>query len=535
MDGSPELLEFAINFRVTPLMVTFLIAALGLAFGELKVFGVGFGSSGVLIIAMFAGYFYELPSLPELQDLGIVLFLWAVGIEAGPHFFRAFRQSGRQFIALAMFLLSVAGLTAYVGMWFGYSPSLTLGLLAGAMTSTPALVSATQVAERAQVMLGYGVAYPFGLLGVILFIQITLKILRGRMRDETPATAIVNGIYRLDNRKFDKKMIKELDVFRQHEVVVASILRDGTILAAGGKTVLVKGDVLRIEGKAEDIEAAGKILGSPVSTDTSDGDTGELDTRLIAVENVDNVNRSLSELGIRLRYNATITKVIRASFEMYPDSNLVLHFGDIVEVVGSPHHLDQIELFLGHKHKMVQPRVDILSFVVMLGLSFLAGNIVIPAPFIGELSPGIAGGALLIGLLFGHFGRIGNFIGRFPTHAVKVMKEFGLAMFFVQLGITAGAAIIGKLGYHVLYDVGFAMIMLTTPMAAALVFGFFVLKLSLSQCYGVICGGMTFTPGLEIIRTVDKSEKPVVAYSAAYPVALIAIIVLIQVLYRIAP
>jgi putative transport protein len=172
--------------------------------------------------------------------------------------------------------------------------------------------------------------------------------------------------------------------------------------------------------------------------------------------------------------------------------------------------------------------VDIGSLAAVLFLAFAIGGIVVPLPGLGPFSLGIAGGALVAGLIFGHFGRIGNFIGRFPRNATLVLKELGLALFFVQVGLETGQSFVESLDIQAVYYAVYAVLFAVVPMAGSFLVGHYLLKIPVSECFGVICGGMTFTPGLDIIHQVDKSERPIVAYSSVYPVALILVIALVQ-------
>ena len=188
MNGVEDLIGIEFFFRRTELLITFLVILIGLAFGNLKIKGVGFGASGVLIIAMVGGYLYQFEPIQILADFGIVLFLLSVGLEAGPSFFRAFKKHGKRFITNVLALLAVAGVTTVtIIVLAGVPVGIGLGLFAGSFTSSPALVSALQFSPEEEVIFGYGVAYPFGLIGVILFITIATKLLRKRMLEEVSA------------------------------------------------------------------------------------------------------------------------------------------------------------------------------------------------------------------------------------------------------------------------------------------------------------------------------------------------------------
>lgn len=505
---------------------------IGIAFGNLRIKGVGFGASGVLIAAMVAGYFYAPDPIQILQDLGIVLFLLSVGLEAGPSFFRAFKQYGRKYITNVLVLLVIsAGNTVLIIAIAGVPIGIGLGLFAGSFTSSPALVSALQFSPESEVIFGYGVAYPFGLIGVILFITISMQVLRVRMLGELAARSqMASATYMIDNPQYNGLLLRNVDCLKDHSVVVSAILRgDNNLRTASGSTVLLRGDNLRLEGRKDDLEVVGKMLGSPVPEreDTS----SELDTRDIVVENTSIVNRSLNDLGIPLLFNVALTRVVRNNVEFVPRDDLELAYGDVVRAVGTPYQLEQLEMHLGHEHHSVQRRVDIGSLAATLFLAFAIGGLVIPIPALGPFSLGIAGGALVSGLIFGYYGRIGNFIGRFPLNATAALKELGLALFFAQLGFQTGQSFVELLDFSAIYYALYAVLFAVVPMAGSFLVGHYLLKIPVSECFGVICGGMTFTPGLEVIRQIDDSERPVVAYSSVYPVALIMIIVVVQGMY----
>jgi len=528
MPDADSLVPLTFFFQKTDLLITFLVILIGIAFGNLRIRGVGFGASGVLIAAMVAGYFYAPEPIQILQDLGIVLFLLSVGLEAGPSFFRAFKQYGRRFITNVIVLLAIAGVNTVIIIAATDTPiGIGLGLFAGAFTSSPALVSALQFSPENEVIFGYGVAYPFGLMGVILFISISLQLLKKRMQAEVAARSSLSAAsYKVESDAYHGQLLRDLDFLQEHDVVVAGILRERTLRTASGSAALLKGDVVRLEGREEDISAVGETLGTRVE-DQPEQDS-ELDTRSIVVENTQVINRSVNDLGIRLLFNVALTRVVRSNVEFVPRQDFELAYSDLVVAVGTPYQLDQLEMFLGHEHHAVARRVDIGSLAATLFLAFAIGGLVVPVPALGPFSLGIAGGALLSGLIFGHFGRIGNFIGRFPRNATAVLKELGLALFFTQLGFETGQSFVELLDFDAVYYALYATLFAVVPMAGSFAVGHFVLKIPLSECFGVICGGMTFTPGLDVTRQHDSSERPVVAYSSVYPGALIMIIVVVQ-------
>lgn len=526
-----ELIPIEFFFRRTELVITFLMVLLGITFGNFRIKGVGFGSSGVLIVSMVGGYFYQFEPIPILQDLGIVLFLLCVGLEAGPSFFRAFKQHGERFIKNVLVLLLISGVnTVGIIALSGVPIGVGLGLFGGAFTSSPALVSAMQFSPEEEVIFGYGVAYPFGLLGVILFISVAMRLLKNKVKEEANSYSRMDAkVFKLTNDAYDGQLLRDISKIQENDVAVSGILRDLSLRTPSSTTALLKGDLIRLEGLQEDILEVGQDLG--VEVHETFEENPELDTRSIVVENTSVINRSLSDLGIQLRFNVSLTRLIRANVEFVPRFDQVLEHGDVVVAVGTPYQLDQLELFLGHEHQTVQRRVDIRSLAAALFLAFAIGGLVIPLPALGNFSLGLAGGGLLAGLIFGHYGRIGNFIGRFPRNATDVLKELGLSLFFVQVGFDTGQSFVESLDISALYYALYALLFVLVPMTLSFLIGHYLMGISVSECFGVICGGMTFTPGLDIIREHDDSERPVVAYSSVYPVALIMIILLVQGMY----
>ncbi|MFW5910092.1 MAG: hypothetical protein ACOCUM_04870, partial [Thiohalospira sp.] len=234
------LVPLEIYFQTSDLVVTFLLVLLGIAFGNLTIKGVGFGSSGVLIAAMVGGYLYDFEPVPILADLGIVLFLLCVGLEAGPSFFRAFKQHGRRYITNVLVLLAVSGVTVVaIIAASGIATGIGLGLFAGSFTSSPALISAMQFSPEEEVIFGYGVGYPFGLIGVILFISISVRLLRNRMAAEIAGhSQLHSAVFKLENEALHGRQIRDVDLFQEHDVVVSGLLRDLSVRTASGSTVL---------------------------------------------------------------------------------------------------------------------------------------------------------------------------------------------------------------------------------------------------------------------------------------------------------
>ncbi len=377
-------MEALFNIVNTPLICVFLIMVIGYAIGGIKIKGIEIGTAGVLLVALVFGHFqFEVPSF--VNDLGIALFVTSVGFIAGPKFFRNFVKNAKSYVLLGLLIIAV-GAAVCVGTVFisggKVSPELSVGLLTGALTSTPGLAAAKEAAGELGDLAatGYGIAYPFGVLGVVLFVQLIPKILRVNMEEERAKFAAANAV--------------------------------------------------------EVKQYAGKLI-------------------------------NLDEFGF-------------------------------------------------------------MQFAAAVTLGVLLGKVTIPLPGGASFALGTSGGPLIAGLVFGHFGRIGRVNISVRTDVLKVFREFGLALFLVAAGIKGGQSFVTVLKEQGVMLFVYGAIMTTVPMIVGYVFARYVLRLSLFNNLGSICGGMTSTPALGTLISVTKTDDVATAYAATYPVALVFVVLAAQ-------
>jgi putative transport protein len=513
--------------EVPPLFVVFAIIGLGLALGRISIKGINLGSSGVLFIALVAGHFGAVP-YGGLGTVGLVLFVYAVGIGAGGRFFAALRREGSVLAQLALLVTVLGAALAWgLGVWWEIPADLTVGIFAGALTSTPALAAATETLREAGdlVSIGYGIAYPFGVVGVVLFVQLLPRLLRldleaeaartARDAEEDPIRAVVAEV---TNPELVGQCIAEFEELSALGVHVTRVRRGerGQPLRYDDRFEL--GQQLLLVGRERALRLSLKMVGreseAPFLRDV------ERERRQLIVLDRRYTGRSLKELRLMRDHGVIVSRVTRLGLTFVPTSESDLERHDVVTVVGDPEALERFAREIGHRSQAFD-ETDLLSLGIGLAVGVLVGMIQISLPGAGALSLGLAGGPLLVGLILGHLGKIGGIVGHIPRPTRLLLQELGLVFFLTDAGLRGGGAFIETLQTYgpSLFVMG-ALITLV-PMAVA----YFVARKGLGMpvlpALGGICGGMTSTPALGAITAKTDSQAPVVSYAAAYPVALI--------------
>lgn len=528
MDGIIGLLE-------EPLILLFVILFLGSALGEIKIRGLSLGTSGVLLAAMVFGHFgYQVS--PVIQQLGLGLFIVAVGLSAGPRFFRMMKTSGAVFGIISLLIVLVASITTIVvAKLFNLSPALSIGIMTGALTSTPGLAAALQATGDPLASVGYGIAYPFGVLAVVLFVQLLPRVLKvdlaedlkkksGPVRnDESPEVITIE----VTDPAINKRTLKELEFNRYNTVVISRVIRGDRNIIALNDTVILVGDRLVAVGLRNDLTKLCEDIGREVETNVKNHDNVEL--RKVTVDSLELIGKTIRELDLRRTYGVTVTRIERGGFEFNQNSKWRLERGDVLTLVSSEDRLDDVEKLFNRK-KLTVTNIHILSLSLVLLLGVLAGMIPFHFPKLGTITFGVAGGPLFIALIIGHFGKLGPIHARYYQPSNQVIRDIGLVLFLAGAGTTAGEGIVKVIqqeGFNLV--IGGAIITILPVVA-----GFFIarklFRLSIIHSLGALCGGMTSTPGLGATNQLMDSEDPAIAYAAAYPFALISVAVASQIL-----
>lgn len=516
-----------------PLIFLFVILFFGSLLGNLKIKGLSLGASGVLLIGMIFGHF-GLSVSPVIQNLGLSLFIIAVGLQAGPRFFRMLRTKGLIFACLSFIVVIISVITTViVSKLFHLPASLSIGLMTGALTSTPGLAAALEATKDPLASVGYGIAYPFGVIMVIFFIQFIPKILKVDLKNDLKAHQ--SPIFqkdspqlmtiRLENDMFHKKTLDELDFTNRYSIVISRIIRGERTIIATRDVVLLKNDILVAVANKKALEKFSEMVGEPCKVNLDNKDNVEV--RRITVDDYQIIGKTLEQLGLRHHYGITVTRIERNGIELNQHPKMSLSRGDVLTIVSTVERLDQVEQ-LFTKRDLSVTHVHIFSLSLMILLGILVGMIPIYIPGLGKITLGVAGGPLFVALIISHFGNVGPIHARYYIPANNVIRDLGLALFLAGVGTNAGEGLV-----EVIRSQGFKLMIGGAIITIIPIFvGFYVARkvfhFSMVLSLGALSGAMTSTPGLGAVQQMIDTEDAGVAYAATYPFALISVAIAAQ-------
>jgi putative transport protein len=533
-----------------PLLLLFLIAAIGYPLGRLKVLGTRPGIATVLFAGLAVGAVDPTLRLPEIvYQLGLVLFIYPIGLASGPAFFASFRRKGlRDNVLVAGGVVFALALTAAIGPWASIDAPTLAGLVAGALTNTPALagvietLTATAAPEavaglRALPVVGYSIAYPVGVLGVIVALAIAAKAFRADFAAEARTLESLGATSRdIRNRTLVATRTAATgrplaDVVRADglDVVFTRLLRDRHIELVTGESVLQEGDLVVAVGTPEALDAAEREVGGRSERNLG-LDRREIDYRRIFVSSPAIVGRTLRELQLTARFGAMITRIRRGDVELVPRADTALELGDRVRVVARRDRLQAVSDFFGDSYRALA-EVDIATFSLGLFAGLLLGLIPIPLPGGITLRLGIAGGPLIAGLVLGARGFSGRLVWTMPYTANLTIRQLGLVLFLAGVGSQAGYAFVQTLASPsglVLFAAG-AAITCTTALAFLWV-GHRLVRIPLSLLGGMLAALHTQPAVLGYAVERTGNDLPNLGYATVFPTATLLKIVVAQLL-----
>lgn len=524
------------------MLVLFLILALGSWLGTITIKKVSLGTAGVLFVALVFGHFGM--SVPKvIMDLGLLLFVYAVGLQAGMRFFRTFASQGIRLIFIAFLTVLAGGIATFLTAWVWKLPfDLATGLYTGALTCTPALAAVIDQVNRlslgnsASVSVGYGIAYPFSMVGVVLIVQLFPKLFRrdlvaeeARWHEEQAKEmpGIVARQYRVTNPNVQGRLVSELDLHRLSTVNLSRVLRGSTVFAATPSTRLQVGDVVMVVGQEAEVAKMSVLLGE--QTEAKMDTNTNVKSVDVYVSEPSLTGKKLMNLKLWERYAVVITRIRRQGLEITPTGTVTLEIGDSIRVVGEHGAVDEFVRIVAGKPAR-RDETQMVTFLVGLVLGVVLGNISIPISNSLDLRLGNAGGVFLVGLLIGHFGRIGNFRLWVPPAARNITRELGLMLFLAGAGTNAGSRLV-----EVIRLQGWSLVLAGIIITSVTVLTGFLLmipvfKMTTLSTLGALCACMTNPPGLGAAQSQAETELPTVSYASVYPAALIFKILLAQIL-----
>lgn len=536
------------------IFVLALVITVGILLNKIKVGGFSLGATWVLFSGILAGHLglqIDPMVLSFVKESGMVLFIFGIGMIVGPGFFSTFKQGGVQLNLLSMLSIAIAvGTTLLIFLFSGTPIDTMAGIMAGAVTNTPALGAAQEAAKgitgtlSADIGIGYALAYPVAMLGLILTtgcmkwamkINIDEESAKIAARDKSKRMeALVFSIEVTNPAIFDSKVSHVKALLDKHDVIISRILHKetGEIEMAHPESVIREGDKVLAVSERGEVETICAFIGHKI--EMADTQWFKLDRRLISrrcLVTQGSVNgKSIEELKFRTLYNVNISRVQRAGVHLIGKADLRLQTGDTVILVGEENDVKRVERILGNSASSLrQPNLSVLFFVVLIGI--LVGSIEFPLgsmPMPAKL--GFSGGTLIVAILISNFGtRFG--VNTHNTQSVNLMfREFGITLFLACVGLSVGESFVDKLlGGGYMWMLYAAAIMLV-PLWITSVIGRYWLKLDYFTLLGYVAGNMTFAPALSMTPDASKNNIPAVKYATVYPLTLFIRVMIAQML-----
>lgn len=516
-----------------PVLLLFVVMAIGTALGSLSVRGLSLGPAAVLFTALaFSAYHPDL-ALPEvLGTFGLAVFAYAIGVTAGPSFFSSLRSGLRPVSLVALALLALGGLTVLVGRLLDLDTGTVAGLYAGATTNTPALAAAIIRLDGApEPTVAYSLSYIGGVL--VMLMSATWAMRSGRVHptadDRTRPTSVHNVTIKVTHD--NALQVREL-TFTPYGRVLFSRYQgeDGTIRMAGGDTVLAPGDRVLAIGPERALQHITKQLGR-ISGMALEAERTGVDYRRIVLSQRRFYGHTVAELDLWNRFGARATRVRRADQDFLAADDFVLQAGDRIRVAAPRGRMEEVSHYLGDSDHSLGD-INALGLAIGLALGLMLGAVPFPVPALGELTLGSAAGPLLVGLLLGRIGRSGRVVWTMPHQAAETITQIGLLLFLAYAGGRAGSAFIRALETPLGLTIILVGLVLTLLHAVVLVVGARAwLQASGPRTAGFLAGSQTQPAVLaHANETTGHDPRVALGYALVYPVAMIVKIVVVQVI-----
>ena len=546
---------FTANSIAHAVLILGLTIALGLLLGRIKFGSVSLGITWVLFVGIVLSHF-GLGIDPEIchfvKEFGLILFVYSIGLQVGPGFFSSLKEGGVTLNSLAALIILLGCVTCYtIHLITGEDLTTMIGVLSGAVTNTPGLGAAQQtisdtIADSAEttnrLATAYAVAYPLGVVGIIVSMLLIRYLFRIKLdrekvlaeRSNAPKTVRID--LKVSNKGIIGKKIEDIAHITRSKFVVARMIRDGKQEIASGDTELREGDIMRVVISNRDVELVQSLIGESVQLDDKEWQTSasNLEKRRILVTKSGINGKHISDLHIRESYNVTITRVVRAGIELVATYELRLQMGDVVVVVGRKNDLDQVAAILGNSVRRLD-HPNLLPIFIGIFLGVLLGSIPIMLPGVPlPVKLGLAGGPLVVAILMARYGPNYKLV-TFTTNSANMMiREIGISLFLAAVGLGAGEGFVDAIadgGYWwILYGVAITMLpLLITGILARKVF-----KLDYFSIMGLMSGAMTDPPALAYANSVSTNDRSAVAYATVYPLTMFLRIFTAQILALIA-
>ena len=530
------------------------VISVGVLLGKIRFFGISLGVTFVLFAGILVGHFGFTGNpaiLSFIQDFGLILFVFCIGLQVGPSFFSSFKKGG---IAMNLLAMGIVALNIAIALIFYFSLQgrvelpMMVGVLCGAVTNTPGLGAANEALQQLhyqgpEIAMGYACAYPLGVMGIILSLILIRFICRVNLAKETeqilneeeanPHLKPYSVHLEVRNEALSGKTLSQVQKFLARDFVCTRIKQDGHLNIPNGNTVLRLGDQMNIVCAEDDSEAIAAFIGAIVDVDWDSNDKGDqqMVSRRILVTQPNINGKTLGELHLSSMYGVNVTRVNRSGMDLFAARNLILQVGDRVMVVGPQSGIERVAGLLGNQLKRLDhPNIVTIFIGILCGILFGSLPIAIP----GMPTPvklGLAGGPLIIAILIGRFGHKVKLVTYTTMSANLMLREVGLVLFLASVGIKAGGNFVQMVveGDGLLY-VLLGFFITTIPLLIIGMIARWRLKLNYFTLMGLIAGSNTDPPALAYANQVSGNDAPAVGYSTVYPLSMFLRILTAQLL-----
>lgn len=533
---------------IQAVVVLSLISSIGLALGRITVMGVSLGVTFVFFAGILAGHFglsIDPYMLNYAESFGLIIFVYALGLQVGPGFFGSFRKGGitLNLLAVAVILLGTI-LTLVFHAVTGVSLPDMVGILCGAVTNTPALGAAQQTLKQMDIAsadpaLGCAVAYPLGVVGVILALIFMRKVFPVRSGQKLTSDGKSRQTYiagfQVCNPGIFGKTIKDVAHLAAHKFVISRVWRDGKVTIPNSETRLQPNDRLLVITTEADVESLTMFFGEQENVDWNkeDIDWNAIDSQLISQRIVitrSEINgKKLGSLKLRNHYGINITRIYRAGVELLATSELVLQLGDKLTVVGEAAAISNVEKVLGNRVvSLKEPNLIAVFIGIALGLALGAIPFAIPG-ISYPVKLGLAGGPIIMGILMGAFGPRLHMITYTTRSANLMLRGLGLSTYLACLGLDAGAHFFETVFRpEGLLWIGLGFAITVVPVLLVGMCALKLMKIDFGSLAGMLCGGMANPMALNYVNATVEGDNPAVSYATVYPLSMFVRVILAQ-------
>ena len=545
-------------------MLLALVIAIGLLLGKIKVKGVSLGSTWILFVGILLSHFgfrADASLLHFLKEFGLILFVFSIGLQVGPGFFHSFKSGGLKLNMLAVALVLTGVITTYLIHVITGENLITLtGVMSGAVTNTPGLGAAQQTyldatsgsfvheinsSEIASSLAsGYAVAYPIGVLGVIMVLMLTKTLFRIDLKKEaddlesqevgmdSPQRVTLS----VKNPAVFGKTILEVSKAIENKFIISRVYRDGKVIVPVASTVLNSGDDLLVVTALSSVDAVTVLFGEQINMPKEAWDKidASMSVRKVTITRTSMTGKKLKELKIRTNYGVSITRVSRGGIDLVANPDLIVQMGDTLLVVGHDSDINQVAKFVGNSRTgLYHPNLIPIFFGIALGVLF--GSIPIMIPGIPQaIKFGLAGGPLIIAILLGYFGPMLKITTYTTMSANLMLREIGISIFLAAVGLGAGETFVSSIVNGGYWWILYGALITLIPTALIAILGRLLFKLNFYQICGLVSGGCTNPPVLAFAQNAYGTDYTSVSYATVYPLAMFMRVLVAQILILIA-